>query len=125
VEIDGRSVRISQVNNSFIFPGLALGILVSRARRVTYRMIMAAAKALAGLSPSLTDKSAPLLPSMAESRKVALVVSEAVGRQALTEGDAAINDAASLSDRIRAYTWNPVYVPYERVDHGGRATDRD
>jgi malate dehydrogenase (oxaloacetate-decarboxylating) len=125
VEIDGRSVRISQVNNSFIFPGLALGILVSRARRVTYRMIMAAAKALAGLSPSLTDKSAPLLPSMAESRKVALVVSEAVGRQALTEGDAAINDAASLSDRIRADTWNPVCVPYERVDHGGRATDRD
>jgi malate dehydrogenase (oxaloacetate-decarboxylating) len=124
VEIDGRPIRISQVNNSFIFPGLALGILVARARRVTDGMIMAAAKALAGLSPSLIDKSAPLLPSIAESRKVALVVSEAVARQALAEGVAAIDDAASLSDRIRAYTWNPIYVPYERVDHGGRATDR-
>ena len=61
---------------------------------------------------------------LAESRKVALVVSEAVARQALAEGVAAIDDAASLPDRIRAYMWNPVYVPYERVDHGGRATDR-
>ncbi len=62
VEINGEPVRISQVNNSFIFPGLALGILVSQARRVTDGMIMAAAKALAGLSPSRADKDAPLLP---------------------------------------------------------------
>jgi malate dehydrogenase (oxaloacetate-decarboxylating) len=86
-------------------------------------MIMAAAKALAGLSPSRTDKSAPLLPPIAESRKVALVVSEAVARQALTEGVSTIDNAASLPDRIRAYMWSPVYVPYERVEHGGRATD--
>jgi len=52
VEIKGRPVRISQVNNSLIFPGLALGILLSRARRVTDGMIKAAAKALASLSPS-------------------------------------------------------------------------
>jgi malic enzyme len=31
--VNGQLVRISQINNSFIFPGLALGILVSRARR--------------------------------------------------------------------------------------------
>jgi malate dehydrogenase (oxaloacetate-decarboxylating) len=123
VEINGRMVRISQVNNSFIFPGLALGILVSRARRVTDGMIMAAAKALASVSPARIDKSAPLLPPIGESRKVALVVSEAVAGQALTEGVAAIDDAASLSERIRAYMWSPVYVPYERVEHGGRATD--
>ena len=113
VEINGHSIRISQVNNSFIFPGLALGILVSHARRVTDGMIMAAAKALEG----------PLLPPIAESRKVAVVVSEAVARQALAENVAAIDDAAPLSERILAYMWNPVYVPYERVEHGGRATD--
>jgi malate dehydrogenase (oxaloacetate-decarboxylating) len=123
VEINGHSIRISQVNNSFIFPGLALGILVSHARRVTDGMIMAAAKALAGLSPSREDKSRPLLPPIAESRKVAVVVSEAVARQALAENVAAIDDAAPLSERILAYMWNPVYVPYERVEHGGRATD--
>jgi malate dehydrogenase (oxaloacetate-decarboxylating) len=123
VEIDGRLVRISQVNNSFIFPGLALGILVSEARRVTDGMIMAAAKAFAGLSPSKTDRSAPLLPPIRESRSVALVVSEAVARQAVAEGVAAIGDADSLPNRIRAYVWNPVYVPYDHTHHDGRASD--
>ncbi len=115
VEIEGKPVRISQVNNSFIFPGLALGILVAKARRVTDGMIMAAARALAGLSPSRVDKTAPLLPPIGDSRKVALVVSEAVARQAMAEGVATIADANSLPDRIRSYMWSPVYVPYERI----------
>ena len=121
VEIEGKPVRISQVNNSFIFPGLALGILVSQARRVTDQMIMAAAKALSGLSPSVADKSAPLLPPIADSRKVALVVSEAVARQAVADGVATI-DRSVIAEQIRDYAWNPVYVPYERIERG-RATD--
>ena len=116
VVIDGRPLRISQVNNSFIFPGMSLGILVAGARRVTDGMIMAAARALAGLSPSATDRSAPLLPPIGESRKVALVVSEAVARQAMAEGVATMSNADSLPDQIRSYMWNAVYVPYERVD---------
>jgi malate dehydrogenase (oxaloacetate-decarboxylating) len=115
VEIEGRPVRISQVNNSFIFPGLALGILVAQARRVTDGMVMAAARALAGLSPSRTDKTAPLLPPIGDSRKVALVVSEAVAREAIAEGVATLTEADSLPDRIRSYMWSPVYVPYERI----------
>ena len=122
LEIDGKQQRISQVNNSFIFPGLALGILVSRARRVTDEMIMAAAKALSALSPSRADASAPLLPRVADSRRVALVVAEAVARQATKEGIAGINDASKIADLIRAYVWNPVYVPYERI-YRGRSTD--
>lgn len=122
VEIDGRLTRISQVNNSFIFPGLALGILVSQARRVSDKMIMAAAKALAGLSPSRSDKTAPLLPPIGDSRKVGLVVAEAVARQAIVEGMAAIDKDAPIADLIRNYAWSPVYLPYERVERG-RATD--
>jgi malate dehydrogenase (oxaloacetate-decarboxylating) len=122
VEIDGRSLRVSQVNNSFIFPGLALGILVSQARRVSDGMIMAAAKALAGLSPSLKDRNAPLLPSIGESRKVAMVISEAVGRQAVDDGVAGIDGDSELAERISEYVWNPVYVPYERIERG-RSTD--
>ena len=122
VEIDGRPNRISQVNNSFIFPGLALGILVSHARRVTDKMIMAAAKALAGLSPSGTDKTAPLLPPIADSRKVALVVAEAVARRAIAEGISGIGIDAPVPELIRAYVWNPVYLPYQRIERG-RSTD--
>jgi malate dehydrogenase (oxaloacetate-decarboxylating) len=116
VEINGKSIRIAQVNNSYIFPGLALGILVSRAKRVSDGMIMAAAKALAALSPARTDKSAPLLPPIAEARKTSLAVAEAVGMQAMADGVTEAVEEARLADELRAYVWDPVYLPYERVE---------
>jgi len=115
VEFGGKLIPISQVNNSYIFPGLALGILVSRARRVTNAMIMAAAKALAQLSPSRKDKSAPLLPPIADSRKVSLVVAEAVGKQAIADGVAEGANEATLRQMLLDYVWDPVYLPYERT----------
>ncbi len=115
VEVDGKQVRISQVNNSFIFPGLALGILVSRTTRVSDAMIMASAKALSGLSPTLTDPTAPLLPPIGDCRKVSLVIAEAVAKQAMADGTAEAVDEATLRERIHAYVWEPVYLPYERI----------
>jgi malate dehydrogenase (oxaloacetate-decarboxylating) len=115
VEVNGKLMRISQVNNSFIFPGLALGILVSRSTRVSDAMIMASAKALAGLSPTLEDPNAPLLPPIADCRKVSLVIAEAVAKQAIHDGTAEAVDEATLRQRLRAYVWEPVYHPYERI----------
>jgi malate dehydrogenase (oxaloacetate-decarboxylating) len=116
VEVNGRRIRISQINNSYIFPGLALGILVSKARWVTDSMIMAAAQTLASLSPTREDSSAPLLPPVSESRRIALVVAEAVARQALSEGIAQIEDPENLAEQLCDYVWEPVYIPYERID---------
>ena len=116
VEVNGKLVHIAQVNNSYIFPGLALGILVSHARRVTDAMIMAAAKALASLSPACADQSAPLLPPIAEARKVSLVVAEAVGKQAIADGVGKTGSATDFAEKLCAYVWEPVYRPYVRID---------
>jgi malate dehydrogenase (oxaloacetate-decarboxylating) len=116
VNFGGKTVPVSQVNNSYIFPGLALGILVSRAERVTDAMIMAAARTLASLSPARQNKDAPLLPPIADARKVSLAVAEAVGKQAMTEGLAELIDEKTLRSRICAYMWEPVYLPYVRID---------
>ena len=116
VEVNGKLLRISQVNNSFIFPGLALGILVSKARRVTDNMIMAAAKALAQLSPAREESSKPLLPPVGDARKVGLIVGEAVGRQAMADDVSDLPDAETLKEQLHAYVWEPIYLPYERID---------
>ena len=115
VELGGKQIPISQVNNSYIFPGLALGILVSRASRVSDAMIMAAAKALASLSPATQKPDAPLLPPISDARKVSMLVAEAVGAQAIAEGIAGIANEAALKSELRAYVWDPVYLPYERI----------
>ncbi|HEV2136523.1 MAG TPA: NAD-dependent malic enzyme [Terracidiphilus sp.] len=115
VELARRTIPIAQTNNSYIFPGLALGILVSRASRVTDNMFMAAAKALATLSPALREQDAPLLPRISDSRKVSMVVAEAVARQAKADGVADRISDSALREKLRAYVWEPVYLPYEHI----------
>ncbi|MGB6545346.1 MAG: NAD-dependent malic enzyme [Candidatus Acidiferrales bacterium] len=115
VQISGRSVRIDQTNNSYIFPGLALGIIASKARRVSDTMIMAAAKALAELSPTRKDKTGSLLPHISESRRIGLLVAEAVGHRAIKDGLAGVADHRAFKAELSACVWNPAYVAYERI----------
>jgi malate dehydrogenase (oxaloacetate-decarboxylating) len=114
VQVNGQSIHFAQTNNSYIFPGLALGILASKAKRVSDAMIMASAKALAAQSPTQKDKTADLLPSLSDSRKVSLLVAEAVGKQAISEGIAGVADEKAFEQELRAYIWEPIYLPYER-----------
>jgi len=114
VSFGGKKVLIDQTNNSYIFPGLALGIIASKARRVTDRMIMAAAKELARLVPTQADKHASLLPSLSKSRQLGRSIARAVGRQAIQDGQAQVANEDSLERELQANIWEPVYVPYER-----------
>jgi malate dehydrogenase (oxaloacetate-decarboxylating) len=109
---EGRSIPIDQTNNSYVFPGLGLGILAVNARRVTDSMFMAAAKALAAISPALHRRDASLLPPVSQLRNVSLPVADAVARQALAEGVAESCDHDTLQGWIHAQVWEPVYRPY-------------
>ena len=104
----------TQTNNSYIFPGLALGIIASRARRVTDAMIMAAATELTQHVPTRTDKRGALLPPISQSRPLARAIALAVGRQAIRDGQAELAEP-ELAQAIDEHVWDPVYVPYERV----------
>jgi len=112
---DGGEVSICQTNNSYIFPGVGLGLIASGARRVTDRMFMAAARALADLSPTRTDKTAPLLPPVDQLRAVAFEVALAVARQAQADGVAEACDEEVLAARIGAHVWEPKYRPYAKA----------
>jgi malate dehydrogenase (oxaloacetate-decarboxylating) len=115
VSFGGKNVPIDQTNNSYIFPGLALGIIASKAKRVTDTMILAAAKELARLVPTQTNKQASLLPSLSDSRQLSRSIAQAVGRQAIQDGQAQVADEESLELELQANIWDPVYVPYQRA----------
>ena len=112
VNREGRQVAIDQTNNSYIFPGMGLGVLSVNARRVTDTMFMAAAKCLAGLSPARSSKSGRLLPPVAELRSVSFAVAKAVAQQAIQDGVADPLGNETMESRICANVWQPVYLPY-------------
>jgi len=113
VEFGGENYKIAQTNNSYVFPGMALGIVSSKANRVSDGMIMAAARALAALSPTQVGLDGALLPPLQSLRDVSMSVALAVGRQAEAEGLAEIKGEAFV-DELRANVWEPVYLPYRR-----------
>ena len=117
VTVWGKKARIDQPNNSYIFPGLALGIIASKAKRVTDTMIMAAAKELARLVPTQQDENANLLPSLSDSRQLSRSIAHAVGRQAIQDDQAQVANEDALNHELQANIWEPVYIPYERQTH--------
>jgi malate dehydrogenase (oxaloacetate-decarboxylating) len=113
VTVHGKKVPITQTNNSYIFPGLALGILASKAKRVTDTMIKAAAEELVHHLPTQKDKQASLLPPLSEARQLGRLIGRAVGRQAMRDGQAQVADEEELDRELNANIWEPVYIPYE------------
>jgi len=109
VDWKGRSVPIGQCNNSYIFPGMGLGILAVGARRVSDGMFMAAAEALSGRSPALSDPDAALLPPLHDARDVAVDIACAVAAKAVEEGLADPCDAAEIKRCVDARRWEPAY----------------
>jgi malate dehydrogenase (oxaloacetate-decarboxylating) len=114
--VGGRSVRIGQCNNMFIFPGVGLGVLAAGARRVTDGMLLAAAHALSATAPSRSDREAPLYPAIEQVRPTARAVAIAVATEALRTGVGEPLDAHILEERVDALTWEPRYRPLTRRD---------
>jgi malate dehydrogenase (oxaloacetate-decarboxylating) len=113
VEYQGRTYSIAQANNALIFPGLGLGVNVSRARRVSDGMLAAAAAAVAKIAAG-SGLGAPLLPPVENLRAVSAAVGIAVALAAQKEGLA----QASLTDpiqQIHQAMWRPAYPVIEPI----------
>ncbi|WP_170546161.1 NAD-dependent malic enzyme [Ruegeria arenilitoris] len=109
VVYNGKTHHVAQCNNSYIFPGMGLGVLAAGARRVTNGMFMAAAEALAALSPAKSDRTASLLPDVEDIRQVSKAIAFAVGQQAQLDGVAPKSTSDELKAAIDAKFWTPQY----------------
>jgi malate dehydrogenase (oxaloacetate-decarboxylating) len=107
---DGRTLRIGQANNVFVFPGVGLGAIVSEARQVTEEMFAAAAAALASAVSPEDLAEGSLFPSVRRLRAVTALVAQAVVEEAVRSGQASrpIPDPARA---VAAAMWEPAYVP--------------
>jgi malate dehydrogenase (oxaloacetate-decarboxylating) len=115
IKRDGKFFRVDQTNNAYVYPGIGLGAIASEARRVSDAMFLAAARAIAELSPAKRDPNANLLAPLVELRKLSLHVALAVARQAQADGLADPMPDDALHTVVRAKMWEPVYAPYRRL----------
>lgn len=111
----GKTFQIGQCNNYFIFPAMGLGIIASKAKRVTSNMFLAAADALSDLSPALKVDGASLFPMAADVRKVARHIALSIGLQAQKDHAAPETTLEELQKSIEDNFWQPDYFPLKKV----------
>lgn len=121
---DGEEVEmeIAECNNSVVFPGIGLGCVLSRARLLTDKMLVAAVRGVAALSPTIESPTAPLLPDVVDVKRVSVRVAREVIRAALEEDVATESgiptDDEELDEWIREQMWEPEYRPLRFVEMG-------
>ncbi len=109
---NGRTLRASQCNNMYIFPGLGLGALVCKASRVTDAMFLAGSKAISAFVTPEQEAMGLLLPEMKDIRQVSAAVATAVGIEARDAGLGRLLDDDQLGAVVTRAQWVPTYASY-------------
>jgi malate dehydrogenase (oxaloacetate-decarboxylating)(NADP+) len=101
-----------QGNNAYIFPGVGLGAVVSRARRVTNEMFLAAARVLAAQVTDDDLSEGRVYPQLSRIREVSALIAAEVAELAYREGLATGDAPADMLATVRAAMFEPVYPHY-------------
>jgi malate dehydrogenase (oxaloacetate-decarboxylating)(NADP+) len=112
VTVGGRRYVPRQGNNSYIFPGVGLGVIAVKARRVTDAMFMAAARTLAEQVSADDLAQGSLYPPLAQVLDVSARIAAAVAAVAFHDGLAGIERPADLLGFVRAQMYDPRYPSY-------------
>ncbi|MCG7542678.1 NAD-dependent malic enzyme [Pseudoalteromonas sp. MM17-2] len=115
VDYDGQQYVIPQCNNSYIFPGIGLGAIAIKAKRITDEMLMAASETLASSSPLANDGKGSLLPPLTEIESLSKRIAFAVAKVAIAQGEALEFSDEDIIKAIDNNYWHPEYRNYKRV----------
>ncbi|ARD23555.1 MULTISPECIES: NAD-dependent malic enzyme [Shewanella] len=115
VVIEGETYEIAQCNNSFIFPGIGLGVLASGATRVSDEMLMASSRALSECSPLGKNGTGSLLPALEDIQEVSKYIAFAVAKKAIEQELALPCPDELLTQKIDSNFWEPEYRRYRRT----------
>ncbi len=109
VQFNGKEYVPRQGNNSYIFPGVGLGGIVSQARHITDDMFMAAAHALAHLVSEADLEQGSLYPALPRIREVSAHIAKAVADTAAKQGLAGKPQPPDMLAHIQAQMYDPHY----------------
>ncbi|KAK8237013.1 hypothetical protein HDK77DRAFT_449480 [Phyllosticta capitalensis] len=120
IEFKGKTLTPGQGNNMYVFPGIGLGAILSKAVNVTQDMIYASATALStALTPEERAESW-LYPDIRRIREVSVTVTRGVIRAAQQDGVDRELALRNLSDdQLDAYIRERMYDPFTEGDKIG------
>jgi malic enzyme len=113
VELDGTTHLIGQANNVFVFPGVGLGALASKAWEITDRMFLVAATTLAATVPSERIEQGAIYPRLTELRSISRQIAIAVAREARDGKVAPAMSDAEIEAAVDACIWSPDYDAFD------------
>lgn len=109
VEVNGKTFIPRQSNNSYVFPGIGLGLVVSSPRSVPQSVFLSAAEALSKIVSEDDLENGSLFPSLTKIREVSQSIAAAVAEQCFTAGVAGVPKPDDLSKAIQEAMYKPVY----------------
>lgn len=109
VSFNGQTFVPGQGNNSYIFPGVGLGVVAVKARHVPDEMFMAAARTLANLVTEDDLAQGRVYPSLQRIREVSAAIGTAVAEIAYDKGLARVERPDDLPAYMTAQMFQPVY----------------
>jgi malate dehydrogenase (oxaloacetate-decarboxylating) len=115
IEYKGKTYPVAQCNNSYIFPGIGLGVLAVKARRISDEMLRVASETLAAASPLANTGTGGILPPLTQLADLSKKIAFEVAKVAMAQGHALELDDAMLQRKIDANFWKPEYRQYKRV----------
>ena len=110
VQIGGKAFVPRQGNNSYIFPGVGLGAIASRARAITDEMFMGAAHALAHCVTESDLEQGSLYPALPRIREVSASIAAKVAQVAHRSGLATGPVPQDLAADVKMRMYEPVYT---------------
>ena len=108
----GRTYVSGQGNNSYIFPGVGLGVIATQSARVTNEMFFVAAKTLARLVTADDLAIGRIYPELTRIREVSLAIALAVAETAFARGFAGLPRPDNLAEHVKAQMYQPDYMDY-------------
>jgi malate dehydrogenase (oxaloacetate-decarboxylating)(NADP+) len=101
-----------QGNNSYVFPGVGLGVIASEAAHVTDEMFFVAARTLASLVTDEDIKKGSVYPDLQRIREVSSKIATAVAEVAFERKLAGIPRPHDIPAHVRRHMYEPKYREY-------------